>query len=186
MPLYSIVNISAGQVVPQRGQTSDVFMSLAKVDIPDLAGTTLYGANAGHQVGSFKLYGVTVLVTGSGPVESVGAAVYDPILDRVTQTTTRSDFTLTGNALAAAVNAEADRRLVNAYPISEQVWGSLRGVRLVHKLATGSTLTGGEQTTLTAISTAADFVNALRASRIALISSSAANMATITASSNWP
>jgi hypothetical protein len=135
-----------------------------------------------------KVYSMVELApTGSGPVDTVGSPTYDSGQDRVTRTHTLSDPALTGAALTAAVNAEADRRILLAYPLSEQLWASLRASQLIWKKAVGGTnLTAGENTTMVAIGTAQTFINAVRVARLALIATGSANTATIVDNANWP
>lgn len=134
-----------------------------------------------------RLYQVVELTSGSGPSVSVGPCVYDNANDRVTRTTTFSDPALTGAAKDAAVNAEADRRLDLAYPETDQLWAALRASQLIWKKAVlGQNLTAGESTIMTAIDTAATFVNAVRSARLALIANGSLTTAQIAANANWP
>ncbi len=134
-----------------------------------------------------KVYEIIELTAGSGPSRSVGAPVYDSGQNRVTRTTTLSDPALSGAAKTAAVNAEADRRLLLAYPMSEQIWGALRASQIIAKKAIqGQNLTQGETNTLTAIGTAMTFVDAVRTARLALIAGGNLTMAQITDNANWP
>jgi hypothetical protein len=148
-----------------------------------------------YKPGSIVLQKVYAIVeqppTGSGPVRTIGAPAYQSGSDTVTRSVTLSDPALTpaltGDAKTAAVNAEADRRLLLAYPLSEQIWGALRASQIIAKKAIqGQNLTAGETSTLTAIGTAMTFVDAVRTSRLALINNGDKTMAQIVDNANWP
>ena len=123
--------------------------------------------------------------TGSGQTKTEGSIQYE--VDRCFRTVTLSDPALTGTAKTAAVNAEADRRLLLVYPMSEQIWGALRASQLIHKKAiAGQNLTAGETNTLSAIDVAMAFVNAIRTSRLALINGGDKTLTQIKDDAAWP
>lgn len=147
----------------------------------------LYGGKDGQQIVQMVYEIEDQAPTGSGEVVTYGAPIYNAGTDKVTRTVTLSDPVLTGAAKTAAVNAEADRRLLAVYPQSEQIWGALRAAQLIHKKAVlGQALTAGETATLSAINTAMTFVDAIRTARLALIAGGDLTKVQIATHASWP
>jgi len=109
------------------------------------------------------------------------------IVDAANRTVGIEEPSLSGAALVAAVNAEADRRILASYPMSEQIWGSLRASQLIHRIAVlGQSPTASETATLAAIGAAMTFIDGVRTSRLALIATGSLTLGEIRNDASWP
>ena len=82
---YSIVNLDLGQVVPQRGHSTKLFDTLKRVSFPDDLRTVVFSPEAGYDLPPYRLYTITFVNTGSGPVvASESVPVFNVESDTVT------------------------------------------------------------------------------------------------------
>jgi len=86
---FAIVNLDTARVIPQRKQTNLTFGSLNRVDLPDSLRSVVMPGHVGYELTPFKVYPVTVVDVGSGPVvANTSDPVFDPVADTVTVTRT--------------------------------------------------------------------------------------------------
>ena len=90
--MFSLVNTDTAQVVLKRDTTSLVFDGVPgkmRILLPTTPKSEIHAASAGDSAGAFKVYTVTEVDAGSGPVVvSTSDPVFDAAADTVTVTRT--------------------------------------------------------------------------------------------------
>lgn len=98
-----------------------------------------------------------------------------------------SEPKLTGAEFAAVVNREADKRLLAAYPLTEQAWGALEAGRLLKKKTIdGKNLTADDVTTFDATIASRDWISSLRTAKAAILADGSGTQTAILADVRWP
>ena len=131
MTLHALVNLNTNQVV----STFDGVPGKMRVEIPDETNRIIMGASAGSEAPPFKVFTLTDVVVGSGPVVvSVDGPTYGS--GAVTRTTTRRQKTSAEIDADKEANATVGLGTTQNKTILDALWEIHRAVRGVIILPT--------------------------------------------------